>query len=124
MNVFLWIAASLVAVAMLGAGAFKLSKPKADLAASGQPWVEDFSAGTVKAIGTLEVLAALGLVLPALLDIAPVLVPMAATGVVLLMIGAASTHARRGEYPDIAANVVLGGLALAVAVFRFGSYAF
>jgi hypothetical protein len=40
------------------------------------------------------------------------------------MIGAAVTHARRGEYPNIAANVVLGGLALLVAIERFDAYSF
>jgi hypothetical protein len=124
MNTILWITTALLAVAMLGAGAMKLAKPRAALAASGQPWVEDFSDGTVKGIGALEVLAAVGLILPALLDIAPVLVPVAATGVVLLMLGAAVTHARRGEYPNIAANVVLGAIALTIAIFRFGSHSF
>jgi hypothetical protein len=124
MNVFLWIAAGLLAFAMLGAGAFKLSQPTPKLAASGQEWVEDFSDSSVKAIGAIELLAALGLILPAVLDIAPVLVPIAAAGVALLMTGAAITHARRGEYPNIGVNVVLGAPALTIAVFRFGSHSF
>ena len=124
MNLFLWILAGLLAAAMLGAGVMKLSQPKDKLAASGQAWVEDFSAGAVKAIGALEVLAALGLVLPAALGIATIFVPLAAAGIVALMIGAAVTHARRGEYPMIGVNAVLGGLALVVAIFRFGSYSF
>ena len=122
MNTFLWVATGVLAVAMLGAGAMKLARPRPALAAAGLPWVEDFSDGAVKGIGALELLAAVALVLPALLDVAPVLVPLAATGVVLLMIGAAVTHARRREYPAIALNVVLGGLALVIAVLRFGSY--
>ena len=80
---------------MLAAGAMKLSKPKPELQTSGMAWVEDRTEGSVKGIGTLEVLAVVGLILPALLDIAPVLV--AAVGVVLLMFGAAATHVRRGE---------------------------
>ena len=102
----------------------KLTKSKAALASSGQPWVEDFPAGAIKAIAVLEILAAVGLVLPALLDIAPGLVPLAATGVVLLMIGAGVTHARRREYKNIIGNAVLAALALFVAVFRFGSQGF
>jgi hypothetical protein len=78
MNVALWIITGLLAVAFLASGAMKLAQPKEKLAAFGMGWVEDFSAGTVKAIGTLEVLAAVGLILPAALDIAPVLVPLAA----------------------------------------------
>jgi len=124
MNTTLWVVAGLLAVAFLAAGALKLTQPKPKLAESGQPWVEDFSQGTVKAIGTLEVLAATGLVLPALVDTATVLVPLAATGLVLLMLGAAITHARRREYPNIAVNLVLGGLALFVAISRFGGHGF
>ena len=60
-------------------------------------WVEDFSAGSIKAIGALEILAAVGLILPAVLDIAPVLVPLAALGLVLIMVGAAITRIRRHE---------------------------
>jgi uncharacterized membrane protein YphA (DoxX/SURF4 family) len=124
MNVFLWIAAGMLAAVLLAAGASKLTKSRADLAASGQGWAEDFSPGTVKAIGVLEVLAAIGLVLPALLGIAPILVPLAATGVVLLMIGAAVTHARRREYKNIGVNAILAALALIIAITRFGSFSF
>src|ERR671921_1354293 len=96
MNLTLWIIAGLLAVVYLAAGVGKLIVPKEKLAtAPGGGWIEDFSAGSVKAIGALEVLAAVGLVLPALLDIAPVLVPLAAVGLVLLMVGAAITRLRR-----------------------------
>jgi len=124
MNVVLWIIAAVLAVAFLGAGTVKLTQPKEKLAASGMAWTEDFSAGMVKLIGALEVLAAFGLILPALLGIAPILVPLAAVGLVLLMIGAAITHARRREPSMIVVNFVLGTLALTVAVLRFGSQSF
>lgn len=124
MNTALWVVAGLLALVFLGAGAMKLTQPKAKLAKAGQGWAEDFSDGAVKGIGALEVLGAAGLVLPALVDTATVLVPLAASGLVLMMIGAAVTHARRGEYPNIAANVVLGGLALFVAIERFDAYRF
>jgi uncharacterized membrane protein len=121
MNITLWIIGSVLAFAFLAGGLMKLTQPKPKLVASGQPWAEDFSDSAVKGIGALEVLGALGLVLPALLDITPVLVPVAATGVVALMLGAAVIHARRGE--NIVVNVVLAGLAALVAVARFGPYA-
>jgi len=123
-NTFLWIGASLLAAALLAAGSMKLTKPRPALADSGLAWVEDFSDDAVKGIGALEVLAALGLILPALLDIAPDLVPLAAAGVVLLMGGAAITHVRRKEYPLVAVNVVVGGIALVIAVLRFASQGF
>lgn len=124
MNIVLWVVAVVLALAFLAAGAMKLSRPKAALAESGLGWVEDFSASAVKGIGAVEVLGALGLVLPAVTGIAPVLVPLAATGLALTMVGAAVVHARRGETPMIAVNVVLLLVAAFVAWGRFGSYAF
>lgn len=124
MNVALWIIASVLAAAFLAAGLMKLTQSKDKLAASGMGWTEDFSAGTVKTIGLLEVLAAVGLILPAALDIVPVLVPLAALGLVLIMIGAVITHARRHELPAIAANLVLLVLAVVVAWGRFGPESF
>ena len=121
MNIFLWVVTGVLAAIFLATGVLKLVQPKDKLAAAGQRWVEDFPAGGVKAIGTLEVLAAIGLILPALLGVSRILVPLAATGLVLLMIGAAITHARRGEYPNIGANAVLAALAATIAIFRFGS---
>jgi hypothetical protein len=123
-DVVLWIVAGLLAAAFLAAGLMRLAQPKKKLAASGMAWVEDFSPGAVKAIGALEVAAAIGLVLPAALDIAPVLVPLAATGLALLMVGAAITHARRREPQAIVVNLVLLVLAAVVAWGRFGPYAF
>ena len=124
MNIVLWIIAGLLAFAFLAAGAMKLAQPKEKLAASGMAWTEAFSPGTIKLIGALEVLAALGLILPAALDIAPILVPLAATGLILIMIGAAVTHARRKENQMIGVNVVLLLLAAVVAWGRFGPYSF
>jgi uncharacterized membrane protein YphA (DoxX/SURF4 family) len=122
-NVVLWIVAALLAVAFGAAGLMKLTRPKATLAAT-MAYVEDFSGGAVKAIGALELLAALGLVLPAVTGIAPVLVPLAAVGLVIVMIGAAVVHARRGENQMIVTNVVLLVLAAVVAWGRFGPYSF
>ena len=124
MNIALWIIAGLLAVAFLASGAMKLIQPKEMLAASGWGFVEDFSAGSVKAIGTLEVLAGVGLVLPAVLDIAPVLVPLAAVGLVLLMIGAIITHLRRHEMQPLVVILAIMALAVVVAWGRFGPQSF
>jgi uncharacterized membrane protein YphA (DoxX/SURF4 family) len=124
MNIFLWIVAGLLAAAFLASGLMKIAQPKEKLAASGMGWTEDFSAGMVKTIGALEILAAVGLVLPALLDIVPVLVPLAALGLVAVMIGAIVTHGRRGEKQAIMINVVLLALAAVVVWGRFGPYSF
>ena len=124
MNTTVWIAQALLAIAMAGAGAMKLMKPKAELATSGMAWVEDFRDDQVKGIGSLEILAALGLILPALLDLAPELVGVAAVGVVLLMLGAAATHIKRGEGQMVPVNLVIAAIAVFIAVMRFGPEAF
>ncbi len=123
MNIALWIIAGLLAVAFLASGAMKLIQPKEKLPA-GWGWVEDFSAGSIKAIGALEVLAAVGLILPAALDIAPVLAPLAAVGLVLLMVGAFIAHVRRREAQAIVVTLVLLALAAFVAWGRFGPQSF
>lgn len=119
MNVVLWIIAGILAAAFVAAGTMKLTQPKEKLAASGMGWTEDYSPGAVKAIGALEVLAAIGLILPAALDIAPVLVPVAALGLVLVMVGAIRTHAKRKESQMISVNLVLLVLAAVVVLGRF-----
>ena len=123
MNVALWIIAGLLAVAFLASGAVKLIQSKEKLSAD-WGWVEDFSAGSIKAIGALEVLAAVGLILPAALGIAPVLVPLAAVGLVLLMVGAFIAHVRRREPQGIAMTLVLLALTVFVAWGRFGPQPF
>jgi uncharacterized membrane protein YphA (DoxX/SURF4 family) len=123
-NVVLWIIAGLLAAAFLASGAMKVLRPKEQLKAAGMGWTDDWSDRAVKAIGGLEVLAAIGLILPAALDIAPILVPLAATGLAVIMVGAIIVHARRKEYPVAIMNVVLLALTVFVAWGRFGPYSF
>ena len=124
MNVFLWIIAGLLALLFLAAGAMKLTQSKEKLATSGQGWSEGFSNGMITTIGALEILAAIGLILPPAVGVAPVFAPLAALGLVLLMIGAAATHLRRNERPNAAVNLVLMVLALVVVWGRFGPHSF
>jgi uncharacterized membrane protein YphA (DoxX/SURF4 family) len=124
MNIVLWIIASVLAAAFLASGLMKLGRSKEQLAAAGQGWVERFSPGVIKTIGALEILAAIGLIFPAALGIAPVLVPLAATGLVIVMVGAAITHGRRRELPMVGGNLFLLALAVVVAWGRFGPYSF
>jgi len=121
MEVIIWVLQVVLALAFLVAGATKLSQPRQKLAAS-MGWVEDFSDNSVRSIGALELFAALGLLLPAVFDVATVLFPLAATGLALLMVGAALTHRRRGETPMIGINASLLLLAVVVAWARFGPY--
>ncbi|WP_327725554.1 DoxX family protein [Streptomyces europaeiscabiei] len=123
MNVALWILQVLLATMFGMAGLMKSTQPKEKLAKS-LPWVEDFSTGTVRLIGALELLAALGLILPAATGIAAVLTPLAATGLAVVMILAALVHARRKEMSGIALNAVLLALAVVITWGRFGPYSF
>ncbi len=124
MNVVLWIVAGVLAAVFLASGLMKLAQPRKKIVDSGMGWAADVSDGAVKGIGALEVLGALGLILPAVFGVATVLVPLAAAGLALVMVGAAVTHARRRENQMIVVNVVLFALAVFVAWGRFGPYAF
>lgn len=124
MDLALWIATVvLAAVALLG-GTSKTFVPKARLDAMEGSWTGVTGPGPVKALGVLELLAAVGLVLPPLVGVAPVLVPITATCWAVLMVGAMVTHGRLGQ-PRL---VALTGGYLLVAVFvawgRFGPAAF
>ena len=124
MNIALWIAAGVLAVAFLAAGGVKVSTPRAKLQER-MAWVEDFTDGQVKAIGAVELLGAIGVVVPGIFKIVPILVPLAATGLAITMVLAFVMHARRGEAKEsLGANLVLLALALSVAWGRFGPYAF
>lgn len=122
MTVVVWVLQIVLALAFLAAGGMKLTSSREKLAEN-MAFVEDFSDTAVKLIGALEVLAGIGLILPAVLGIAPALTAFAALGLVLLMIGAAIVHARRGEFQMIGVNAVLGVIAAVVAWARFGPYA-
>ena len=125
MDIFLWIVAGVLAAFFLAAGVTKLTQSRRKLLAHpNMQWVEDFSAGTIKLIGTAEVLGALGLILPGALDIAPILVPLAATGLGVIMVGAIITHGRRKEPQPIVINVIVLILAVVLAIFRFGPNSF
>ncbi|WP_436773502.1 DoxX family protein [Yinghuangia sp. YIM S09857] len=126
MNVALWAVAGLLAVAYALSGGLKLAMPKAKMETfrPASKWVEDFSGPSVKAIGALEVLAAIGLILPAVLDTAPVLVPWAAVGLAVIMAGATVVRIRRREFDHMAVDLVYLGILVFVAWGRFGPESF
>ncbi|MDD2859323.1 MAG: DoxX family protein [Candidatus Nanopelagicales bacterium] len=121
MHVFLWILTGIVAAAFLAAGAMKLLRPRASLINAGMGWVEDFPQPGVRAIGAAEVLGAIGLVLPGLVGTAPQLVPIAATCLGIVMLGAVVVHLRRHE--SFLAPAVLLVACAVIAWGRFGPYA-
>jgi len=79
MNIVLWIVQGLLAAAFLMFGGMKLMKSKEELAER-MGWVEGFSQNTIRGIGLLEVLGAIGLILPWALLIFPALTGLAAIG--------------------------------------------
>lgn len=120
MNIALWIAAGLLAVVALVGGLTKTLVPKAKLATSpGAGWTVDTDAGLIKALGVLEILAAAGLILPAALGIAPIMVPVTAVCWILLMVGAVITHLRHGEAKVVVLNLIYLALAVYIAVGRW-----
>lgn len=124
MNLALWIIAGILAVVFAGSGAMKLALPKDKLVESGLGGLADVGQGAIRLIGVAELAGAIGLIVPPLVHVAPVLVPLAAVGLALVMVGATVVHARRHEIPNVGVTVVLLALALVVAWGRFGEYAF
>ncbi|MFF7945140.1 DoxX family protein [Nocardia gamkensis] len=124
MNIVLWILQAVLAAVFLGAGLTKIARRKEQLVAPLGEWVNSFSASGLKMLGLVEVLGAVGLVVPPLVGVAPVLSPLAAVGIIVIMVGAVVAHARDSAGPKIAMNIALGVFAAVVAWGRFGPYAF
>ncbi|MEV1067385.1 DoxX family protein [Streptomyces sp. NPDC050263] len=115
----------LLAAVALAAGGSKTFIPKARPAAQhGGEWTQDASSGFVKTLGVLELLAAVGLILPSVLDIAPVMVAVTAACWIALMVGAMITHGRLGQSGLVLLNTVCLALAVFIAWGRFGPWSF
>ena len=83
-------------------------------------WARAVGASNLRIIGILEILGAIGLILPAATGILPWLPPLAAAMLAFVMALAILFHARRpGEASNIVLNAILGVLGLAVAYGRF-----
>lgn len=118
----LWSVAILLAIGFGFAGITKVTRSRAEMLKAGMGWVDLYSDSFIKALGGIELLGAVGLILPGALDILPILTPIAASGFVILMIGATWIHRRRHE--PISPTLVLGALSLFLAIMRFGPYPF
>lgn len=120
MNIALWIVQGLLALVYLAAGGLKIVRPREQLVASGNfDWMKDSSDIGVKAVGLVEILGALGVILPWLIGIASILTPVAAIGLVAVQIGALRVHLVRNERQPLPINLILLLLAVFVAVGRF-----
>lgn len=115
MAVVFWIFVILTTVIFLGAGGTKLAQKREQLKKMHMEWVEDFSGRSVKLIGSIEILGALGVLLPAVTKVAPNLTPIAAVCLALLMLGAVGTHIKRKEAPYL--PLILATIAGLTATF-------
>jgi hypothetical protein len=119
MLIAVWIVSGLLALAYLFSGGNKAIRPYAEVKKT-MEFAEDFAPWQVRVIGIAEVLGAIGLILPPLLHIAPVLAPIAATGLAVIQVGAMVVHIRRhDDLKRLPVNVILLLLAIFVAVVRF-----
>jgi uncharacterized membrane protein YphA (DoxX/SURF4 family) len=118
-DIALWIAQALLGLAFLAGGflhAFRFERFAANPRVSG--WAREVGRSNMRRIGLLEMAGGIGVILPPLTGVLPWLSPLAATGLGLVMLSAVVFHVRRGEYPAMASNGVLGALAAFVAVGR------
>ncbi len=109
-NVLLWTGQGLLAVIFLFAGGMKLAMPLAELAK-----LSPLPAPFMEFIGVAEVLGAIGLVVPWLTRIQPGLTPLAASGLVIIMIGATVVTLAGGQVAPALIPAVVGFLAAFVA---------
>lgn len=113
MSIALWIVTGLLAALFAMAGTMKTITPHAKVLEK-MPWVEDVTPSQLKGIGIIEVIGALGLILPAATGILPWLTPVAAFGLFVTMVFATALHLRRKE--PIMPGLVLGVVSLAVGI--------
>ena len=114
LSVALWVVQILLAALFLNAGFLKGTQPIASIAPM-IPWAPDVPEPLVRFIGVSELAGAIGLVLPAWTRIRPTLTPLAACGLVVVMLLAALFHISRGEWMNVPFVLTLGALAAFVA---------
>lgn len=113
----LLIVQGVLALVFVGVGFMKLRTPYATMASDPKSdWVKEYSAGFVRFLGVAEIAGGLGVILPSMTGVAPLLVPVAAAGLLVIMLGAIRTHLRRKEGP-MAVPPLLLSLALGYLIY-------
>ena len=118
MNILLWIAQGLLAIAFLMGGSFVLFQP-AEAIAGKMSFVNHYSVIMVKFISACEVLGAIGLILPSAFRIKPWLTPLAALGLAVIMLLATNYHFNHGEAGEVPMTIILGLIAVFIAWGRW-----
>ena len=121
MNTVTWVFSGILAAIFAYSGAVKATMSRARLLATGQTGIAPFPLPLVRVVAICELLAVVGLFAPWLTDHARVLTPLAAVGLSIVMIGAATSHASLREPKPVAANTALLALAAFVAASRFAA---
>ena len=116
MNIALWIAQGLLAAIFLFAGGIKLVTPMEEMM---KQMPLPLPGWFLRFIGVCEVLGAIGVILPWLLRIRPGLTPLAAAGLVIIMIGATVYTLAAGDVPPALISLLVGILAAFVAYGRW-----
>jgi hypothetical protein len=119
MNVILWILQVLFALLFIWAGGFKLVVPASVMAAQTPPGQIALSGAFLKFIGLCELLGGFGLVLPGIFKTKQYLIPLAALGLVIIMIGATVVVLTGGSVVVAVGNAVIGLLLAFVAYGRW-----
>ncbi len=118
MNIALWIVAAVFGFGYVAGGIIKLTMPYEKYAAK-LGWPEDFTPGNVRFMGVVEILGGIGLVLPGLVGVAPILVPVAASCMALYMAGAITERLRRAEYKELLGDLLFLAAMIFIAWGRF-----
>ncbi len=113
LRISLWVVQGLLCVVFVGAGVWKLLTPIPKLAAM-IPWAGQVPPAFLHAIGGIDLLGGLGILLPSLTRIKPGLTVLAALGCALLQVSAIVFHISRGEAANTPFNFVLVALSLFV----------
>jgi uncharacterized membrane protein YphA (DoxX/SURF4 family) len=118
-NIALWTAQIVLAATFLSSGIAKSTMSKDRMIETGQTGVAPYPLPFIRLIAALELVGAVGLVLPQATAIAPILTPVAAVGFIAIMLGAAGSHWSLHEYKQVfGVNLVLILLCVFVALGR------
>jgi uncharacterized membrane protein YphA (DoxX/SURF4 family) len=121
MNTITWILTGVLAAVFTVSGVAKSTMSRDRLIATGQTGIQPFPMPFVRIVALSELAAVAGLFAPWLTGTARVLTPLAAVGLAIVMIGAATSHASLREPKATAVNTILLALAAFVAAARFAA---
>ncbi|MDF2721276.1 MAG: DoxX family protein [Paenibacillus sp.] len=117
LNIALWIVQGITALGYLYSGWLKAIQ--VDKAAQSWKWVNSMPKELVMLIGWIELIGAVGMIVPQATGIAPILTPVAAIGLAVVVVLGALLHMKRGEFRELGVNAVFLALALIVAIGRW-----